>query len=321
MKGKRHGSLAELVAEKIKSERRIDLGIDPPPVLETLGIPTRNREEERRRDLAGGILIIGRHTFKEFMNGLSRGWTEPLDLVDKEEALSKELENDGLFDTDLDPGNDIDPANRSPLLPPIGVYPAFRPQTQNTASATDPRLKEIPSQIRQYPPILLLPFRNLVGFRYVPLMIWEFFNRRQDVQQGAEAAYHLIEGISRPIRGPQTNDEPISPKSDLSFHADVERFYKLTNLPEDIEKARKSYYDELRKKIKIARELARHEREPTKDERNYPPPTEVELRAERMQKELRWRSDLAGWKIIHPHSPVTWDSRFANALSVYIFEK
>ncbi|GJJ12342.1 hypothetical protein Clacol_006583 [Clathrus columnatus] len=321
VKGKRHGSLAELIAEKTKSDRRINLDLDPPPVSEALGIPGHSREEERKRFLEGGIIIIGRHTFKEFMNGLKRGWTEPLDIVDKEASLSTELENDGVFDDDDDLGfsSEDSKQNRSALLlPPTSIYHSPPSLKTTTTGPLDPRLKEIPDQIPPYPPILLVHFRNLVGFKYIPLMIWEFFNRRRDVQRGAEAAYRLITGSTRPLRGPSEADgEQTSPESDLSFDIDVENFYKSTSLPSDIEKARKSYYETLRQKIKTARELAHHEREPTKDERNFPPPTEVELRAQRIEKELKWRSDVAGWQIINPDSPVDWDPRFTETLSVY----
>ncbi|KAJ3006807.1 hypothetical protein NUW54_g3797 [Trametes sanguinea] len=50
----------------------------------------------------------------------------------------------------------------------------------------------------------------------------------------------------------------------------------------------------------------------------HPPPTEVELRAERLKKELRWTADEEGWSIIRPDKDVEWDERFRNKLRVYI---
>lgn len=87
---------------------------------------------------------------------------------------------------------------------------------------------------------------------------------------------------------------------------------------ESVEKIRTGYYKALPDKLKTARDLARGKREPTKDEINYPPPTEVELRAERLKKELRWRSDVAGWDIIKPESPVAFDERFNGALEIFV---
>lgn len=48
-----------------------------------------------------------------------------------------------------------------------------------------------------------------------------------------------------------------------------------------------------------------------------PPPTEVELRAERIKKELRWRGDEAGWRIVGPDAGVQWDERLREVLRVY----
>ena len=45
---------------------------------------------------------------------------------------------------------------------------------------------------------------------------------------------------------------------------------------------------------------------------------EVELRSERLKKELKWRDDLAGWEIVKPESPARWDDRFEASLKVFV---
>ena len=336
--GKRHGNLSDMIADDIKSQRRIELGLDPPRPRSVIPLPGQDPAAQRKRELEGGIIIVGRHTFKEFMNGLKRGWTEAPYIVDKEEVLSRELEFDGVFDeVDTEDANAAlleDPASEDPDPPPKHIqgspfsFPprlAVPPTPSNSRpqpTIVDPKIDTPPSSIPTYPPILLVPFTNLIGFSLIPRMIWEFFNQRQKVRDGADAAYRLITTSPRPIRGPSSYDEhptevETSPSSDLSFGIQVDSIYRSTSLPSDTEKARKSYYEALKPKIVTARQLTRGEREPTKDERNYPPPTEVELRAERMKKELRWRGDLSGWEIISPTTPVAWDSRFEGVLSVY----
>ena len=64
------------------------------PQLSWIGTP----EEIRARALKGGSIIVGRMTFKEYMEGLRRGWTESPEKMDREEALAHALENDGRFD-------------------------------------------------------------------------------------------------------------------------------------------------------------------------------------------------------------------------------
>jgi import inner membrane translocase subunit TIM54 len=106
---------------------------------------------------------------------------------------------------------------------------------------------------------------------------------------------------------------------DLDFDLDKERLFKssLEKIPEETEKARKEFYEKLPERLATARALSRGTREPTKDEISNPPPTEVELRAERMKKELRWRRDVDGWNLIKPSTPVVWDERFRDALRVF----
>ncbi|KAG5220386.1 PNPOx domain-containing protein [Salix suchowensis] len=158
----------------------------------------------------------------------------------------------------------------------------------------------------------------------------DFFNQRRYVKSGAEAAYRLVKQVTRPIDVPDAvvqplfaditkEDEGIS-HGDLDFDKKVESYYKssTSSIPSDIKKARKKYYDALPAKLAVARALARNERELTKEEVDNPPPTEVELRAERLKKELRWQKDLAGWDIVKPASKVAWDERLRDALRVFI---
>ena len=41
------------------------------------------------------------------------------------------------------------------------------------------------------------------------------------------------------------------------------------------------------------------------------------MRAERLKKEMRWRSDEEGFNIIRPDKNVEWDERFRDVLKVY----
>jgi import inner membrane translocase subunit TIM54 len=309
--GKRLGDIANRVADGIKAQRRLEAGLDSrAEVFQQL--PTYQTPVEARRSaLDGGIVIIGRPTFKEFMNGLKRGWTEPLDKVDRDEILAQELEKDRRFDEEDEPDR-------------TGPQP-FEPPLLSSAASSMPPMPPIPP----LPPLLLVPFTDILGFTKIPLMIWQFFNRRHDVRAGAEAGYKLVMGQTRPFSVPSDTPEPLfsdittstteGGTSDLDFDKECERHFRksLSKLPAENAKAREKYYAELKTKLDTARALARGTREPTKDEVQNPPPTEVELRAERMKKEKRWRGDLEGWQIIAPASKVAWDSRFREALSVY----
>ena len=324
--GKRHGDLATRVANDIKTERRVALGLDPPPLSAPALAIKGMLETKRRRVHEGGTVIVGRPAFKEYMAGFRRGWTESLERVEEDERLSRELESDGHFDEpDVSPGlssndfTDAEPIPTPSRLPPSrppGLYsplstvnrpPAPSPSAQRTRDpgADVPPPASLPPQ----PPLLLVPFLNLVGIKLVPLMLWDFFNERHKVRAGAEAAYKLVSCATRPFE-----------RTNIDFDASAEGYYKSStaSIPTDIQKSRAEYYKALPEKLATARALARGEREPTKLEIEAPPPTEVELRAERLKKEARWRADERGWGLVCPDTPVEWDDRWEGALEVFV---
>ncbi len=348
VKGRRLGDIARHVADEIRADRRIILGLDQ-PFVSGMQLPGSTPAEKRQRKVDSGIVIVGRHTLKEYLTGLKRGWTEGLEPVDREERLAHMLEADGKFDEpELEPSHgdvvgDDEPIPTRSRLP--SSNPAFSVlATQNLRAPPPPPKDAIPSHLNAppaalppQPPMLLLSFTNHIGFTQIPLMIWEFFNERVKVREGAEAAYKLVLGNTRPfvappaetLAYPEVDIDPMQPQkpslaelspTDLDFDREAESYYKksvVRDFVSEIEKARKEYYDTLVKKLETARALARGTREPTKEERNYPPPTEVELRAERLKKEQRWTIDEEGFNIIRPDKDVEWDERFRTVLEVY----
>lgn len=333
--GRRSGDLANRIADEIKTRRRIDAGVEPPSHSP---VPLPNQptlEQKRKRELEGGIVLVGRHTLKEFMSGLKRGWTESMDRVDREDMLAQELASDGRFDEPEEPV--IDPEvvdgeplpTRSRLLPSqnAALFPLQMPSSSPSKSTQytsniPAHLDTPPSTIPTLPTLLLVPFTNHIGFRQVPNMLWGFFNERHKVRAGSEAAYSLILSHVRPFAAANTASEIQESQldgrqgGDLDFDLPAESYYDGAYTPSETEKARKTYYDALPAKLATARALARGTRAPTKEEDSHPPPTEVELRAERLKKEMRWRGDEAGWEIVKPGQLVQWDERFADALQI-----
>lgn len=369
-----YGAISELIRDKAKEQRREQLGILPP--ASPWSPPTAvDKQKEHERWMEGGTILIGRHTFKEYMHGLQQGWTESLQAVDAEEVLANRLSEDGRFDEPeepfaLDPGSnetgssdDSPPSSSSPALrpsptarPPSSLFaplsrnqqPSPQSSLSESTSAVPESMTQIPESIPIQPPILLVYYPNRLGFLNIPLIIADFFNERKNVRIGCEAAYKLVMNESRPFIPPtstiiskdegsssptengetETTSVPESSGSalglmghggDADFAVDSEDNFgkSFAKLPKTTAKARESYYKELPDKLKLARALARGEREPTKDEQAYPPSTEVELRSQRLSKEKKWTSDEDAWKWLRAGSGVTWDERFESALRVF----
>ncbi|KAF8330084.1 inner membrane protein import complex subunit Tim54-domain-containing protein, partial [Cantharellus anzutake] len=193
------------------------------------------------------------------------------------------------------------PIQPSPLLSMGSLRGPFTPRAPSASQETSvaDALNHAPVSIPLQPPFL--------------------FHRR--VEAGCEAAYRLVFAQIRPFIPPtsinRTNDAPDAPTpfpshgfglgGDLDFDQDKEKMYGrgYQILPR------------LLRKLEVTRSLARGEREPTKDEKAYPPPTEVELRAERLKKELRWREDEKAYQWLRHGMGVTWDDRFNGIFGVF----
>lgn len=305
--GKHHGALSEKLTADIKAQRRQNVGLDPPPPGDLmLGSRLRTKESKEARILQGGTILIGRSTLKEYLTALHRGYTESMTLVNQEEQLAQQLAEDNVFDED---DSDIPQSSvpRNPLAPmPLSSMISLRKVVEEHVPEN---LDIPPDSFPPLPPLILVPFVNRIGLKQVPRMMVEFFNRRHEVRTGGDAALIVIDALSRDFQ-----------KGDVDWGKETESYYKASvhKIPSEIEKARNTYYKELPKRIALARTLERREREPTEAESQNPPPSEVELRAERLSKESKWRTNLNGWELIRPDAEIEWDDRF---LSLKVFTK
>lgn len=244
-----YGSLTRhLQAKIIKARRRAlsrQLGLDdgptplePPEVWFAAGTPGQlSPEQKAQREVEGGVIIVGRHTLKEYMEGLRRGWMCGVAKVDREAQVKALVEADGLFDLPLPSGERGDaalvtpqaetvapvtdmetpqqpqkplglgalpflnkPAPASPSTQhPSPAQPAVDPETLIPESAHLP-----PTHLPDQPPMLLLPWLNHLGFKQVPWMFVGLFNEREKYREGGEAAIKLIFGGLRDFQGAQT---------------------------------------------------------------------------------------------------------------------
>ncbi|KAG8786069.1 mitochondrial import inner membrane translocase subunit tim54 [Serendipita sp. 397] len=330
--GNQYGALASKVADDIKKKRREIAGLEKSrdQLLHELQPQTGDRSPtaRRRRELGGGAVIIGRHSLKEYMEGLRRGWSESMLKRDAEEEFANTLPDD-VFDDPLAStvteasmeglDSTSSSSSSSPLSPPVDVVrnrsPLFGQIRQPPVRRPTPASLDVPpAMMPLQAPIGLVPFTNHIGFKQVPYMIYDFFTERYRVLSGCQAAYAIVMENKRPM----THIDSMVTSNDLDFDRQSERYIKSSwnKLPKRTETAKTDYYKELKDKIKVARELAYGEREPTRAERSNPPMTEVELRGQRLKKELKWKDDLEGWEVLS--GEVVWDDKFEGALEVFV---
>lgn len=219
------------------------------------------------------------------------------------------------------------------------------------------RILEPLDVIPEQPPMLLVPWHHPFGIREWPQKLLHFFNHRSDVKLGGDFALAILRARSRALEPPTNRDmegaprgvldesdvdairtwqqpdltmviddsnKPLTGSKDLDFDAEREedtlafrKSYRST--PKTLAGTRRLYYDkELAPQLKATRELASGAREPTKAEIHSPPELESDLRAERLDKEQRWRRELEGFAIRRAGSGIAWDdARFDHKLKVF----
>lgn len=344
--GTRHGGLARTLRDRFHERRRIFAGLQPWN-SENADMPTTpfqlSPAQELQRELEGGSLIVGRPAFKEWAWALHSGWDASISQtpVDTDQELALQLADDGKFDeepasgeeTPTPTGDDEPMPVPSGLMLPTQVGLASlsgnvaatgpkvtQKQTETAVAAADqPQLP--PTLPPAQPPLCYVDHVNLAGWRNWPSRIVHFFNRRHDARVGAEAALAVVLGQKNDARAfDGGSGHPAPPQGgDLDWGLEQEAYYppSFDSTLSKIEKERETFYSRLPGRLKTARELARGEREPTKAEQREPPPSEIELREERFNKEKDWRDLEMGYDIITPTHGVEWNERWAPSLRVF----
>ncbi|TIC03052.1 hypothetical protein E3Q17_01027 [Wallemia mellicola] len=314
-KGHRHGALATTIRERIQAERRETMGLEP------ASMPPKAVESQRDRE--GGVVLIGRHTVKEYLAGLAQGWKSGVISRDLLAELSKvvpSLPKAGEEDTLKEY------AELETVIPEIDI-----PVT-GASTGVAKYLTSAPAVIPPQPPVLLVPFVELVGFSKVPEMLMGFFNHRAKARLGGEAAMKLInpnlqkveppyaeddeEGVSydEPWKQPQVLEFKPQGGTLCGFDVDSEMKIKKTfeDVPKGVARRRKEYYDNLIEKLKKTREQA--SRELKENERKEK--SEEELQQERIAKEKAFREEYEGWALARKNSKVRYEP-WMNGLHVY----
>jgi len=255
-------SLTKLVADKTHLLRQAaaDPSSVPPPLPGKL-----SPLDEGRRDAEGGVILVGRQSLKEYMEGLRRGWTE-----DRAEPWESKLDGSVFEDPSLPPLAEGE--TRAPAEPkrsaPINLFPLTSPPPRapvdEAAPAPPAPLPAPPSPLPPLPSVLLVPYQPNMGFTGVPRSIWGFFNTAAHTRVGGEAAMAFIlnepSALTPPAEPFVPGGEALKPEGQgghLDRLMDDEYFIpsSFNKLPKEVDDAMVTYYKGLEKKVKTAWEI------------------------------------------------------------------
>ncbi|KAL8289673.1 hypothetical protein RB601_005554 [Gaeumannomyces tritici] len=180
VQGRQQGDVRAVVAERVRRARRaveVDLGggggggsAPPPepevPTVEDLIEANRRRNNVREFDGPRGDIVIGRHTWKEYIRGLHEGWLGPLTpppeppKIEKVEAADEE-------------GGEASEKKEEEKKPSRPAQ--LRPHNTPEQYPASPLPMLIPGELTPAAPIR---FPHLLGFLNTPIRLRRYFGRR-----------------------------------------------------------------------------------------------------------------------------------------------
>jgi import inner membrane translocase subunit TIM54 len=255
VEGRREGDVRAGMAENIRKMRR--KAGEPSSAVEEVGVEAvvaATREQMGIHDEPGpkGDLVIGRHTWKEYVRGLHEGWLGPLDapspppeepsteaidapiasaapIADQaSEATNPEISSLETLESSLDSKDDTpDPkaeeakeAEKEKSDKPAGPTPAYISPAEYSSASLPPSL---PQSFDNSMPV---DFPHILGFLNTPVRFYRFLTQRHLAETvGREVAAIVLAANARPYHDDtfSTDSEPTgasvnsTPSPDSSF--------------------------------------------------------------------------------------------------------
>ena len=221
VEGRREGEVRAGLAEKIRKLRKRN---GEAPQAEPGG-ETKEEIYQEVRKVAGimdwdgvqGDLVLGRHTWKEYIRGLHEGWLGPLGDSQTPESKTPDLQPLAAHSPDSPlpdlPLSETSPLEKSASSPPPADTstpespsekpvekpkkpPVTPPYITPSNYASSPAAPTLPSSL---PPSLSVPLPHLLGFFNFPIRIYRFLTRRHLADStGASVAALVLASQSHP---------------------------------------------------------------------------------------------------------------------------
>lgn len=248
VEGRREGDVRYGTAERIRKFRRRsgegdaaqeEEEADAKSVVEDL----REQLGTPREAGPAGDLVVGRHTWKEYVRGLHEGWLGPVNKVGEVDFSAQNIPQDTPDSTHI-PGqaslgdaavtaaaNIVTPSTEAssseepaqPITDDASPTASSTPEEPKKAeeeeiprknTKPDPFIStaayasaQLPSSIPQeLSPATTVPIAHILGFWNFPIRIWRFLNRRQLADDIGRQTAALVLASSRPFNGPAEQD-------------------------------------------------------------------------------------------------------------------
>lgn len=310
IEGRREGDVRAGLAERIRKLRKKRGERSEEPIEEDaqeILEETRTRAGTRDWDGTPGDIVIGRHTWKEYVRGLHEGWLGPLDaptptdnnitmpttetLTTQEASIpaSTSLADDASPNTAPEAGKskeeekpkaDEDKPKKRKQPPPFN----------NTYDYNNSLLS--PNCPQALGPTAVIPLPHLLGFLNFPIRMYRFLNRRKVADEAGRQTAAAVLAAYQPYNGPgeanpvstSEEDTPMWEQQGLLQHEEAEWHKSVRERKDDSDKERE-WLDDMVLDPRIAERM-----------RKFVLDFESEERGKRRASEPR----DAWWKIMWP---------------------
>lgn len=208
IEGRREGDVRARFAEKIRKFRRRagePSSVVEEPNKENVVEEIRRQKGDKEEPGPKGDIIIGRHTWKEYIRGLHEGWLGPLDPppppppppappAPEPETPSSD-DASPTADSEEQKKTDEKKEEQKPEKPatPPGQAPAYISPTDYASRSLPP---SIPSALQGSAPV---PFPHILGFMNTPIRIYRFLTKRYLADDiGRQVAAVVLASSARP---------------------------------------------------------------------------------------------------------------------------
>lgn len=318
IEGRKEGDVRAGLAEKIREHRRQageQSSVVQEPSKELIIAETRRRMGVTDEPGPLGDIVIGRHTWKEYVRGLHEGWLGPLDPPPPPPELPTEAPSPanapevpadipGAETSEISDSSSTSTPEQKPDEPekekekekPKGPTPAY-------ISTADYSSRNLPATIpATFEASLPVPFPHLLGFLNTPIRIYRYLTKRYLADAvGQQVAAAVLASASRPYYEGLTNssESDVGPSTE-SFTSETQsqQIYEQQTLLEHEEK-------EWHKSVRKAAE-ARKQQAEADNSASVRDDTQAAERPSILNEEREWIDD------------VVIDPRIAARMSRYI---
>ncbi|KAJ6029352.1 hypothetical protein N7499_000499 [Penicillium canescens] len=220
IEGRREGDVRASMAENIRKQRR--KAGEPSSAAEETGVEAIVAETRERIGISDepgpkGDLVIGRHTWKEYIRGLHEGWLGPLDapppppapapdeIPETVEGIDADVPAE-TAEADKESSETKTDAEKEEKPKPAGPTPAYIAPTDYSSASLPPTLPH------SFDSSIPVEFPHILGFLKTPIRIYRFLTQRHLADSvGRDVAAIVLAANARPY-----SDDVLNPDSETT---------------------------------------------------------------------------------------------------------